>query len=216
MTVTTLILDLDGPLLDGKQRHYRCYRDILEENDFKPISVEQYWDMKRNRVNRRDLLALSDAASFYDEFLEAWIDRIETRKYLQLDLLQNHVIELLSEWKTEKRRLILATMRKSPLNLTWQLEQLKIDRFFDDVVVVSGGREAENKASEVKPRLRGNPADVIWIGDTEIDIVAARKLGMKVCALTCGLRTREFLSTLSPDQIEEDLHSFAKKMKAND
>jgi phosphoglycolate phosphatase-like HAD superfamily hydrolase len=214
--ISTLVLDLDGPLLDGKQRHYRCYSDILEESGFKPIPVQQYWDMKRNRVNRRDLLAFSGAVSFYDEFLESWINRIETRKYLQLDRLQNHVIDVLSQWKLEKRRLVLATMRNSPLNLTWQLEQLELEHYFDDVVVVNSGRGGENKASEVRPKLRCNLENVIWIGDTEIDIAAARKLRIKVCALTCGLRTREFLSTLSPDEIEEDLHSFAKKMKGND
>ena len=47
------------------------------------------------------------------------------------------------------------------------------------------------------------------MGDTEMDIHAARELGVKVCALTCGIRSKEYLASLSPDLLEIDLSSFA-------
>jgi phosphoglycolate phosphatase len=207
--ISTLVLDLDGPLLEGMQRHYRCYSDILQERNFKPIPVELYWEMKRNRVNRRVLLECSDALLLYDEFLEAWIDRIETREYLEFDTLQDNVTNVLLEWKEKELRLLLATMRKNPMNLTWQLDMLNLSRFFDDVVVVGG--DGATKASEVRAKLRGQHADrVVWVGDTEVDVAAARDLGVRVCALTCGLRTKEYLASLSPDYIETGLHSLAK------
>jgi phosphoglycolate phosphatase-like HAD superfamily hydrolase len=53
---------------------------------------------------------------------------------------------------------------------------------------------------------------VVWVGDTEVDVAAARELGVRVCALTCGLRTKEYLVNLSPDYIEAGLHSFAERM----
>jgi len=35
------------------------------------------------------------------------------------------------------------------------------------------------------------------------------------CALTCGLRTNEYLASLSPDMLEVDLSSFAKTAVKN-
>jgi len=215
--ISTLVLDLDGPLLDGMQRHYCCYSDILEEHGYRPLSVERYWEMKRNRVDRRELLECSDALSLYDKFLETWIERIETRKYLELDKVQNNVNTILSNWKGSRLRLLLATMRNNTSNLIWQLNMLDLRRFFDDVVVVGSGKNGAGKASEVKPKLMGLSLDsIVWVGDTEIDVAAARKLGVRVCVLTCGLRAKKYLASLSPDYIEADLYCFAEKVINHD
>lgn len=214
--ISTLVLDLDGPLLDGMQRHYSCYSDILQEHKFRPIPVELYWEMKRNRVNRKVLLECSNALSFYDEFFETWISRIEKREYLELDRLQHNVTNILLNWKERELRLLLATMRNNPRNLAWQLDMLNLRRFFDDVVVVGSEHGGANKAFAVNAKLIGQRVDrVVWVGDTEVDVAAARELGVKVCALTCGLRTKEYLVSLSPDYIETDLQSFAEKVDNN-
>jgi phosphoglycolate phosphatase len=214
--ISALILDLDGPLLDGMQRHYRCYRDVLNEYGYRAIPVEQYWEMKRNRVDRRALLELSGASSLYNEYLNAWMDRIEAREYLELDRLQNDVVDVLLRWKRQGLRLFLDTMRNRPDNLSWQLDKLELRQFFEDVVVVGSGEDGVSKASEIKPRLTGIDVNgLVWVGDTEADVVAARELGVRMCALTCGLRTREYLMSLLPDYIEADLHSFEETVRKN-
>jgi phosphoglycolate phosphatase len=214
--ISMLVLDLDGPLLDGMRRHHRCYSDILQQRKFQPVPIELYWEMKRNRVSRRVLLEYSNALSLYDEFLDAWINRIETREYLALDRLQHNVTNVLLGWKQRELRLLLATMRNNSRNLAWQLDMLNLSRFFDDVVVVGSGHDGANKAPEVKARMMGQRTDrVVWVGDTEVDVAAARQLGVRVCALTCGLRTKEYLVSLSPDYIETDLQSLAEIVNNN-
>lgn len=206
--IQTIILDLDGPLLEGKMRHYACYRRILDEQGFEPVSIDEYWEMKRNRIDRRALLERSRAASIYDEFLKCWMERIETQEYLLLDRLQKNVIEILQRWKAAGIRLVLATMRNHPETLRWQLEHLGILPFFADLVVVGSGPDPLVKASGIQASL-GNAERkrMMWIGDTEADILAARKLAIPVCALTCGLRGREYLESLSPDFVAVDLEA---------
>jgi len=46
---------------------------------------------------------------------------------------------------------------------------------------------------------------LLWVGDTEEDIQAAHALGIKVCAVGCGLRTLEYLSSYAPDYLVPDL-----------
>jgi phosphoglycolate phosphatase-like HAD superfamily hydrolase len=210
MTINTIVLDLDGPLLEGMYRHYQCYSDILTEQGFVPISMPRYWEMKRNRIDRRQLLSLSKASNIYDLFLFEWLRRIETKKYLALDQLQTGVIDILQDWGENRKRLLLATMRNNSVNLHWQLRELGIAQFFNEIVVVGSGEAGANKSVKIKLLLNNVSLDeTIWIGDTEVDIHAARELGVKICALTCGLRASEYLASLAPDLLELDLSSFA-------
>lgn len=214
--ISNLVLDLDGPLLDGRSRHYCCYSDILTELGFQPVPISEYWEDKRNAVNRADLLDRSGAGSVYSKFLQTWMDRIETREYLRLDRLQRDVIAVLSGWKTENRRLILATLRNNPSNLTWQLEQLGLTPFFDEILITGSDGNSSSKASLVRHALQCNLENAVWVGDTEVDIDAARELGIRICVVTCGLRSRAFLAKRMPDAIEDDLSSVAAKMREHD
>lgn len=214
--VSTIVLDLDGPLLDGMLRHYHCYRDILSGSGFVPVPMEQYWEMKRDRIDRLTLLAMSEAGLFHDDFLRLWRQRIEAWKYLESDRLWHGVSEILAEWKQSGLRLILATMRNNSRNLCRQLELLGIRDFMDELAIVGNPEGGTTKAAAVAPLLGdGDPGQAIWIGDTEVDISAARELGVRVCAVSCGLRNSTYLGTLSPDFLEPDLRSFAGKWGLN-
>jgi len=178
---------------------------------FEPIPVDLYWEKKRNRVDRRALLSLSHAAGIYDEFLAAWLSMIETRESLALDRLQTGVVEILERWKLRGVKLLLATMRNHTANLHWQLGELGIVRLFDRIVVVGSAEAGANKSAEIGPHLERSRLDeVVWVGDTEVDIQAARDLGVKICAVTCGLRTSEYLASLHPDMLKANLTDFAE------
>jgi phosphoglycolate phosphatase len=212
--IKTVILDLDGPILDGRLRHYQCYADILTENGFAPIQIDQYWDMKRNRINRHIQLSASGAESFYDDFLLNWLQKIEQKKYLALDLLQGGSFETLSTWRSQGINLFLATMRHNSENLNWQLNQLNIMSLFDDVICIDKGDSGKIKAEHVISRIRNiDSQSTVWVGDTEVDVDAARYLGIDVCTVTCGLRTSEFLETLNPDYIETSISSLAASLQ---
>lgn len=200
--IKTIILDLDGPLLDGRLRHYRCYSDILLENGFTSMPIDEYWEMKRQRIDRHKQLAVSGAEEIYKDFLKAWIERIEEKTYLEFDRLQPGAVLKLKEWKSSGIKLILVTMRNNKSNLYWQLELLELLQLLDQVVVVGTTGEKSNKADAVKPYLKESSSDsVLWIGDTEVDIIAALLLGVKACAVGCGLRTPNYLSTLNPNYL---------------
>lgn len=204
--IEIIVLDLDGPVLEGKYRHYQCYRDILIENNYIPLSIEQYWEMKRNRIDRHRILGKSNADDMYDLFLRSWLERIEEKRYLALDVLQPGVLQKLYEWKSSGIRLIMATMRNNLENLRWQLDSLSLSVFFEQVIAVKTSQKEKGKAENVKAFLDGSGKDsVLWVGDTEVDIDAARILGVKVCAVGSGLRTIDYLATLKPDYVSRYL-----------
>lgn len=206
MKINSIVFDLDGPILDGRERHYRCYSDILLENGFTPLPIDAYWAMKRKAEDRHKQLALSGAGSIYDIFLRDWIERIEKKKYLSLDQLQPGALEKLEEWKMAGIRLYLVTMRNHADSLMWQMQRLNLQPFFEEIIAVGTERGNNGKAEEIGTRFtETEKLSALWIGDTEVDIMAARMLEIKVCAVTCGLRSAECLALHNPDFLVPDI-----------
>lgn len=200
MAIKNILLDMDGPLLDGKQRHYQCYSDIVSALGFLPIDVDVYWEMKRMGKSRREQLAMSDAGSIYDTFLSEWIKKIEQLEYLEYDGVQSGAINKLKGWRNSGVSINLVTMRSNKNNLLVQLESTGLDVYLSSVTVCGHAKGGKGKAEAVKeahPELMGTPS--LWIGDTEADYEGARAFGCPVWLLSCGLRTNEFLKSLEPD-----------------
>jgi phosphoglycolate phosphatase-like HAD superfamily hydrolase len=212
----SLILDLDGPILDGRQRQYRCYSDIVLELGGLPLAIDEYWSLKRKRIDHAELLCRSGGVPSDGAFQRAWLERIELPDYLRLDVVQTGVRETLSAWRHEGRRLILATMRQSESNLIAQLSSLTLLEFFEYVVQVRGNTAtaAKDKASEVARRVPNLGAGgTLWIGDTEVDLEAGRAVGTVVALVGCGIREASWLATLDPDFLEDDLPALEKCLK---
>ena len=50
------------------------------------------------------------------------------------------------------------------------------------------------------------------VGDTEADLIAAKKVGVGAIALTCGIRSVNYLKQYNPDYICNDLLSVAHRL----
>lgn len=212
--VTTIILDLDGPVLDGFEKHYHCYRDILADYGLTPLQKAVYIENKRERMPTIDQLKLSNAENCYDFFLSDWQARIEQKKYLELDSIQPGALDIISRWHGAGVNVVLTTMRHNEENLHWQLDHLGLLQFFTRIIVVNGLKYTgiNAKSAAVSSLVSADwLSHALWIGDTEMDIDSAKLLGLPVCAITSGLRSQEFLAALEPDYIEDSLYSFSKK-----
>lgn len=190
--IKQIFLDLDGPLLDGKERHYHCYRSVLEKFGFKPIGIDEYWEKKRAMVNRRVLLSMSGAEEIYDDFLAAWLTMIESPDMLALDKVQESAVDCLRSWKEQGIELTLVTLRKNKQALDEQLKSTGLRQFLDTVLVCD---HAEGKADTVRRLFQDKTIveDALWIGDTEADWEAANSLGVDVVLVSNGLRNKEYL-----------------------
>lgn len=200
--INTIIIDLDGPILDGILKHYNCYSDILRSLGYQPIDIKLYWMLKRQRVSRNVLLTMTSAQESYKDFLSMWINLIENKTYLQYDKLQNNVIQALNILQENGSTIVLCTMRSNRQNLLDQLDSFNITKYFNDIISVDFN---SNKSEAVRHLVKDN--DTIWIGDTEKDINSGKTLNIKTCALTCGLRTQEYLSMLNPDYLYNNLYT---------
>lgn len=207
--IKQIFLDLDGPLLDGKERHYFCYRSILERFGFKPIGIDEYWKKKRALVNRRDLLGMSGAEEIYDDFLVAWLGLIESPEVLALDKVQEGAVDCLRGWKEQGIELILVTMRKNRQAVEEQLTRLKLRPLLDVVLVCDHTDGGDGKADAVRNMFQGKLFEehALWIGDTEADWEAAKSLGCGVVLLSNGLRDEACLRSLQGAVVKPSIAS---------
>lgn len=209
-----IFLDLDGPLLDGKERHYQCYRNILEKFGFKAIGIDEYWEAKRALINRRDLLKMSDAEAIYDDFLALWMTIIESPNMLSLDKVQEGAVDCLHSWKKRGINLNLVTMRKNKQALEKQLDSTGLRTYLDAVFVCSHADGGEGKADAVRNLFSAKQLErqVLWVGDTEADWEAARSLGCTLVLLSNGLRNKDYLASLSGAGVMSSIASLKNKV----
>ena len=184
-----IFLDLDGPVLDGKFRHYNCYRDIVIKYGGVPIDIDAYWDMKRSMIKRDVLLKKSKFTDSYENFFNEWMTLIETPDYLKFDQLKPNVIDTLKMWKEHGFKIVLVTMRQNRINLIRQLQEINVFSILDEVIDASP--LVKNTKSEALKNYSFLKA--ILIGDTEEDAKAARNLSIPFVGITNGLRERALL-----------------------
>lgn len=184
-----IFLDLDGPLLEGKYRHHKCYEDIIKKYGGKVLDIDTYWELKRSKITRDVVLEKSDFQDSYDVFFEAWMKNIEDEKYLQVDTLKPKVIETLGKWKNIADKIVLVTMRQNRTFLLQQLKDLGVYDLLDEIIDCPP--ERKNTKYEALKSKKFDKA--IFIGDTEEDTNTAKMLNMKSIGITNGLRKKEFL-----------------------
>lgn len=184
-----IFVDLDGTLLEGKWRQYHCYKNIILKDGGEPIDIDQYWEMKRNKVKREEILEKSNYQSICDDFYKQWMENIEKKEYLIFDRLKPDVKQVLFHWKNFSHHIVLITARNHHENLIWQLKELKIFDLFDDVIsCTSFGKDAKYEAIK---HIQFNRA--VFVGDTEEDMKTAKLLGIQFIGITNGLRKKEDL-----------------------
>ena len=184
-----IFLDLDGPILEGKFRHYACYKDIIKKYGGNALEIDYYWELKRNKITRDIILEKSNFQESYEIFFKEWMISIENEKYLNLDILKPEVVETLKSWRNITDKIVLVTMRQNREYLLNQLDRLGILCLLNEVIDCPPKRK-NTKYEALKDKIFNN---AIFIGDTEEDTNTAKMLGIKSIGITNGLRNKKFL-----------------------
>jgi phosphoglycolate phosphatase len=205
----SLFIDLDGPILDVSARHFRVCADILTMLG-NPPSVKNsatYWKMKRNGDSLAVILRkLSKSPVDEAVFSYQWLQRIEQLEYLRLDRVPRFARTQLPKL-CEKFDLVLVTLRQCRETLDAQLKELQLFYFFHCILSRTPSRSG---TWELKRDLIASSgllyADSWIIGDSEVDILAGKALGMKTIAVLSGIRNSAVLKEVAPDFIVKDLN----------
>ncbi len=206
----TLFLDLDGPILDVRERYYAVHQALVGSAASR-LSLDAFWDLKRDQTPIRDLLTQcgmpAEAAGSYSL---GWRDQIEAECWLELDRIFDGIDVLLRHWQAS-HRLILVTLRQRPDLVRNQLDRLKLTPRFETILTTTPmeGPGWESKAKLI--RSHSGFRQGAWVvGDTEIDIRAGKLVGLKTVGVLTGIRNRRRLEAENPDVVMDRLADLSR------
>jgi phosphoglycolate phosphatase-like HAD superfamily hydrolase len=201
--VPTLYLDLDGTLLDVREKYFRLHCRIAADLGREALSPGAFWARKRRGAALEALIPDWEEAARV-EYGRRWLAEIESPLYTRFDQLMPGARHCLVKLGREFE-LALLTLRRDGLELRRQLQRLGISQLFSRLLV-SGDYGGElTKAQLLRLNVPREERGSIVVGDTEEDIRAAQALGSPVIAVLSGMRDRAFLAALGPDLIIESV-----------
>lgn len=210
-----IYIDLDGTILEVSEKYYRLYYDIVTSLGYKPISKEKYWRLKKEKKREEDIAKISGISGItvFEYYNKEWQSKIEALNYLKCDKLVTDVVETLKNLR-KYDRIILVTLRKSQVNLYKELEMVNIVSLFDGILIGNGaGEQWEIKAKLLESDNASKKGESVIIGDTEVDIRAGKKLGIKTIAVLSGIRSKSMLLVERPDYIVNTIKELPTAIK---
>ncbi len=213
-----IITDFDGPIIDVSERYYRVYQFCLNkirrpQQKVRQLSRTEFWQMKRSRVSEKQIAIISGLDEVQaQEFSLLRHQTVHTEPYFHYDRLAFGAVDALLKIQHAGWDLAVMTMRR-----VWELDfafkKFNLGRFFpENRCYCLSNDYLKTRDIDDKPLLMARaikelpPATETWmIGDTEADIVAAKKHGVKAIAVECGIRERAQLELYHPDFIVKNL-----------
>lgn len=197
-----IIFDLDGTLIDSKERLYSLFQHLVPASD---LTFEAYWNYKRNKIDHRKILETRYLFSEQDiiSFQKKWMDMIELPGWLAFDKAFKGVTAYLMELK-KQHDLYLVTARQFETSVLMQLTDFGWIGIFTKVLVT---QQKTEKIDLINNAIDINSSD--WfVGDTGKDIETGNTLGMQTAAVLSGFLNKEKLVEYNPDLIINSVIDF--------
>ena len=171
----------------------------MRELDLTPLPEQTYWDARCSGASNADLVG-DVGAECQRRFKEKWLERVESPSYVRLDTLIPGARATLAGLR-ESYELVLVTMRQDRESLLEQLDELSLRKFFSAVYSRDGSDEPTSKSNLIRLFDDRERDDATVIGDSEADVEAARDLGIESVCVSSGVRSRQYLDELEPDEV---------------
>lgn len=191
----TIICDLDGTLTYLWDKYYYSHTIACKAIRVEPNELENYrqflrsggdgfhavveWSRKLNRRDRRI-------------YWQMFRDAVERAEALSKDRLLDSAVDFVKRCPN----IYLVTFRRHLAMLLVQLDKWGIR---DEFTAIRCGNSktkwsAKDKAALIPEEwIDPDDKETWWIGDSEIDMEAAKILGIKGCAVISGLRGEQFM-----------------------
>lgn len=207
-----IITDFDGPISDVSERYYQVYLLCLEKNrrssqQVRILSKQEFWQLKRSHVPETQIGIISGLESAQaEDFARLRKQIVHTQPYFDYDTLATGAVDALLKAQQAGIDITVMTMRRVR-ELEYALQKFDLYQFFpENRRYCLSNDYVKTRDIDDKPLLMARalkelpPASEIWmVGDTEADITAAKKHGVKSIAVECGIRDRAQLEAYHPD-----------------
>ncbi len=206
------LFDIDGTLLDSARDICGAVQQVLDATECRPVSFEFL----------RSFVGLHLIDLFRDLFPHYTPEQIDglIQQYRSNYLGRGHTLTRVYPGVTEALsalggRKATATTKGSPTTRA-VLEQFGLIQFFDHVQGTDGFpyKPAPDVILTALGALGAEPQDCLMVGDSQADMEAGRRAGVKTCAVRYGYGDPAKLAAWKPDYWVEDLRELVTPQPA--
>jgi phosphoglycolate phosphatase len=193
MPVKLIIFDLDGTLVDTSMDITNALNYALQAYGFKKFTVEETVQMIGEGITRLIEKVLGqEKLQLKDEVIRKFLDYY-SEHLIDYSNVYPHVRETMEKLNGYKKAVISNKREYLSEKL---LEKLDLLRYFD--LIVGSDTTPERKPSAIPvihvfTKLGVQPHETIMVGDSNYDIEAGKKAGVKTIGVTYGYREKQYL-----------------------
>ena len=202
MPVRTLLLDVDGTLLDTREFIYSAFEHTRARAGLPPMARPAIQPLMGLPL---EVIYASMGGAPVAEMV-AW-HRAFQRDHLDLAVAFPSAAEVLAALQQAGVRMAAVTSRSRATSLV-TLENAALARFFSAVVSAEDAAALKPDPAPLRValhRLQHEGGRVAMAGDTPHDIEAGRAIGAVTIAATYGFQPREVLASSDPDTFIDTL-----------
>lgn len=201
--IKAIIFDLDGTLLDTLQDLAQSVNYALSKFGLPQRSLEEIRNFVGNGIGK--LIERSVPAGSNKLIIEQVFSTFKAHYAIHsMDTTRCYdgINELLDELYSHGYKIAIASNK-----INSAVQELN-NRFFNKYAICAVG-ECENLRRKPSPdlllhcmkQLQCGTDEVLYVGDSEVDIETSRNTGIPVVAVTWGFRSIDFLKSLHPDYL---------------
>jgi HAD superfamily hydrolase (TIGR01509 family) len=201
------MFDLDGTLVDSMDCYYAVFVDAFGQMGLPVIHKPELMALMRHGRNILEVLIpedLPDRAAVTDRCRTMFREMWDQRSLTDIALHPN-VGPTLHELRGRGLTIGLATAARGPW-IQHVLEANGVAGCFGAVVTAADARArkpAPDLLLECLRRLGSQPRSAMYVGDSPIDVLAAKAAGVRSVGVLCGASDRAALEETEPELILE-------------
>ena len=199
MRLKALIFDWDGVLSDSAHAFFKAYLVVLKKLGLPEITFSQFRKIWNSNYREFEVSIgitpekrkLSDKIWFeaYSK-LKKEVKLFPKAKELLFKLKKNHKLGLVT---------VRSKKRVSP-----EIERYGLEGIFEAMITADDVEKLKPDPEALilcAKKLRVDPEDCVYVGDSRGDIIAAKKAGMVSVAVTWGYHDVSLLKEVKPDHL---------------
>jgi HAD superfamily hydrolase (TIGR01509 family) len=198
MSLTALLLDLDGTLVDTNMFHVELWGKALKKLGYHVAPDRIFAEIGKGGDNVVPSLLGKDAEEKHgDELRDVYLDLFKSEIKTRRAAVFPGAVDLLKSLRARKIKTCLATSSsKEQLELIEQSAGVKFSELTDAFTTADDAersKPAPDIVSAAAAKLNCSPAECAMVGDTPYDATSAKHAGVVTIALTCGGHSAEEL-----------------------
>ncbi len=191
--VKNIIFDWTGVIKDALDDHFKIINLMFKDFGIPPLTLEElketwkqpYMDFYKTHLPN---LTMQDQRKTY---FKAFFKVTDAKAYPGM-------VDLLKKLHSDGRKIILLSS-DSPKTILNEIKDFGLEEIFEDMEL-----EVHDKVEYIANLMKRNTAkveDTIIVGDTNNEIEAGKKVGIKTIAVTWGLSSERNLKKYNPHYI---------------